>query len=408
MPFVDTMEIKNVIYDINGGGGGSVNWGSIGGDISNQTDLADELADKVDKVTGKGLSTNDYTDADKSKLAGIASGAEVNVQSDWNQSDTSADDFIKNKPSIPSLDNYYTKDETDAEIAGYHDPTKQDAEAGKGLSTNDYTTADKNKLAGIASGAEVNVQSDWGQSDISADDYIKNKPTIPTLDDYYTKAETDAEIANHHDATKQDTLVSGTNIKTINNQSLLGSGNIDVGGGGTSDYDQLSNKPQINSVELTGDKSSSDLGLIGVGDDAEVNSLTIGDHETPVGWQTQATASSTTIPASETDFVNLTGCKITIPQGAWMIMYRVNFPSTGTSACRKGIRISNVTDGGDAPFASSTITVGSSVTGTNSLEGCICTRIDELTNVDWQVQAMCDRNSSMTITTGYIRAMRIA
>ena len=33
-------------------------------------------------------------------------------------------------------------------------------------------------------------------------------------------------------ATKQDTLVSGTNIKTINNQSLLGSGNIDIQGGG--------------------------------------------------------------------------------------------------------------------------------------------------------------------------------
>lgn len=30
---------------------------------------------------------------------------------------------------------------------------------------------------------------------------------------------------------KQDTLVSGTNIKTINNQSLLGSGNIDIQGG---------------------------------------------------------------------------------------------------------------------------------------------------------------------------------
>ena len=39
-------------------------------------------------------------------------------------------------------------------------------------------------------------------------------------------------------ATKQDTLVSGTNIKTINNQSLLGSGNIDIqGGGGASIYD---------------------------------------------------------------------------------------------------------------------------------------------------------------------------
>ena len=34
---------------------------------------------------------------------------------------------------------------------------KVDKEAGKGLSTNDYTTTEKNKLAGIASGAEVNT-----------------------------------------------------------------------------------------------------------------------------------------------------------------------------------------------------------------------------------------------------------
>ena len=37
-----------------------------------------ELAKKVDKVSGKGLSTNDYTTTEKNKLSGIASGAEVN------------------------------------------------------------------------------------------------------------------------------------------------------------------------------------------------------------------------------------------------------------------------------------------------------------------------------------------
>ena len=35
-----------------------------------------------------------------------------------------------------------------------------------------------------------------------------------------------------HDDTKQDLLVSGTNLKTINHQSLLGSGNITIEGGG--------------------------------------------------------------------------------------------------------------------------------------------------------------------------------
>ena len=55
---------------------------------------------KVDKVTGKGYSTNDYTTAEKNKLAGIASGAEVNVQSDWNVTDSKSDAYIKNKPTV--------------------------------------------------------------------------------------------------------------------------------------------------------------------------------------------------------------------------------------------------------------------------------------------------------------------
>lgn len=61
-----------------------------------------DISGKVDKVSGKQLSTNDYTTTEKNKLAGIASGAEVNVQSDWNVTDSSSDAFIKNKPSIPS------------------------------------------------------------------------------------------------------------------------------------------------------------------------------------------------------------------------------------------------------------------------------------------------------------------
>ena len=46
------------------------------------------------------------------------------------------------------------------------------------------------------------------------------------LSNYYTKGETDTLLGE-----KQPTLVSGTNIKTINNESLLGEGNIDIQGG---------------------------------------------------------------------------------------------------------------------------------------------------------------------------------
>ena len=55
----------------------------------------------VRKETGKGLSTNDYTTEEKAKLAAIEAGAQANVQPDWSQTDSSADDYIKNKPSIP-------------------------------------------------------------------------------------------------------------------------------------------------------------------------------------------------------------------------------------------------------------------------------------------------------------------
>lgn len=58
-----------------------------------------ELNDKkVEKASGKDLSSNDFTDTEKTKLAGIEQNAQVNVQSDWLQEDDTQADFIKNKP----------------------------------------------------------------------------------------------------------------------------------------------------------------------------------------------------------------------------------------------------------------------------------------------------------------------
>ena len=60
------------------------------------------------------------------------------------------------------------------------------------------------------------------------------------LSNYYTKGETDTLLGE-----KQSTLVSGTNIKTINNESLLGEGNIDIQGGSS-----------VNVVQATGTSTS--------------------------------------------------------------------------------------------------------------------------------------------------------
>lgn len=79
-------------------------------------------------------------------------------------------------------------------------------------------------------------------------------PTVPN----YVKLITQQNITNWNN--KQEQLISGTNIKTINNQNILGNGNINIESG-ASNYPDLTNKPKINNVELNGNKTSSDLGL---------------------------------------------------------------------------------------------------------------------------------------------------
>lgn len=67
---------------------------------------------------------------------------------------------------------------------------------GKGLSTNDYTTIEKNKLAHIAEGAEVNVNADWNATE--GDALILNKPTIPTVPTLISAFENDKGYLTEH------------------------------------------------------------------------------------------------------------------------------------------------------------------------------------------------------------------
>lgn len=173
---------------------------------------------------------NNYTNAEKSKLSGIASGAEVNVQSDWNVTDNTSDAYIKNKPTIPSP--YELPTASASTLGGIKVGTglaiengvlsttggggsqdavlyteqsltsEQQAQArtniGAGTSslvidsshklsadlvqdgtTNKaYTATEQSKLSGIESGAQVNVKPDWNASAGAAAE-ILNKPTIP-------------------------------------------------------------------------------------------------------------------------------------------------------------------------------------------------------------------------------------
>lgn len=85
-------------------------------------------------------------------------------RSDWNQTDPSKADYIKNKPTLGAISTKDTIEKTDlssdvqttldkAETAATQIGNKVDKVDGKGLSTNDYTTDEKNKLSGVELGA---------------------------------------------------------------------------------------------------------------------------------------------------------------------------------------------------------------------------------------------------------------
>lgn len=53
-------------------------------------------------------------------------------------------------------------------------------------------------------------------------------------------------------ATKQDTLVSGTDIKTINGLSILNAGNVDIGVGQGQNWSEITPMPNVNNYNLSG------------------------------------------------------------------------------------------------------------------------------------------------------------
>lgn len=118
----------------------------------------------VQKDGTKVLSDNNYTTAEKTKLAGIATGANnyklptatstvlggvksgSNVTIDKNG--VMSVDLSAYQQTAAADDKYYTKASATTDLA-----TKVDKVVGKQLSTNDYTSAEKTKLAGVESGA---------------------------------------------------------------------------------------------------------------------------------------------------------------------------------------------------------------------------------------------------------------
>lgn len=134
------------------------------------------IPEKVDKVDGKGLSTNDYITADKTKVTNVNEVIEAAAKS------VTATGISITLDKRNLVTNAVENIELDL-------PASTTALAGLML------PSDKTKLNGIAAGAEVNVNADWNATE--GDALILNKPTIPTVD--VNKEYVDTQLATKSD-----------------------------------------------------------------------------------------------------------------------------------------------------------------------------------------------------------------
>lgn len=251
----------------------SAEWGNIAGNIDDQIDLKNALNGKVDKVQGKGLSTNDFTDFYQQKLEslenyddteirgeiadaqGDISTIEGKIPAQATSSNQLADKNFVNS-SLNSITAFYiTKDAQGTQFA-----TKAELDATTTFysggevrvpTRNDYciVLADETKtdpVTGEKPTTRYIYQNGWEFQ------YVVNKTALTAaqlaaVNSGATSALIGQITTNQNNistlsTSKQDTLISGTNIKTINSQSVLGSGDITIPTGVT-DYLDLTNKP---------------------------------------------------------------------------------------------------------------------------------------------------------------------
>jgi phage protein U len=175
-----------------------------------------------------GLTQNNFTNALKSKLEGIeasadvtdtanvvgalTAGTNVTIASDGTISSTDTNTTYSAGSGISLSGTTFSNSAPDqtvsitgagaTSISGTYpnftvtstDTNTTYAVGDGGLTQKNFTTTLKDKLDGIASGAEVNVNADWSAS--SGDAQILNKPTIPSLSGYATESYVNTQVSN--------------------------------------------------------------------------------------------------------------------------------------------------------------------------------------------------------------------
>lgn len=106
-------------------------------------------------------------------IDGTTYDAPIQVQSDWSQTDNTAIDYIKNKPSIPSGQVQSDWTQTDVNAVDYIKNKPSLASVA--------TSGSYDDLSNTPTIPAAQIQSDWSQTNSSALDYIKNKPSLAAV-----------------------------------------------------------------------------------------------------------------------------------------------------------------------------------------------------------------------------------
>ena len=277
---------------------GEIVWSDITGDIVSIDKLNEELDKKVDKIDGYSL----ISISELERLAGVSNYDDQPIKEDLEL----LKEEVDTKASINSLNNYVLKNDLTDTLDEYalksdisskaeasdlishisntlnpHKVTKEQIGLGNVNNTSDINkpisiamqTALNEKQDNLTTGYGIsiennvitntvpNVQSDWLAEEGNA--VIINKPNLATVatSGSYNDLEDKPVIPSEYVLPIASSSQLG-GIKVGSGLAISGDGTLSsTTSGGTTDYTALSNKPQINSVELSGNKSLDDLGI---------------------------------------------------------------------------------------------------------------------------------------------------
>ena len=198
-----------------------------------------QLEGKVDKVDGKQLSTEDFTTILKQKLEGLSNYDDTEIQEAVSKLRTDLDTLVSGDTT--------TAIKTFNEVIAFLDGLEDTEDLASIIASIELQIAAKGTYSKPSTGIPKSdlasdVQTSLGKADTAlqsvpsefvTETELNNKgyATSSQLNSGFGNIEQKLQQINGELSNKQPTLVSGTNIKTINGNSILGSGNLVIEGG---------------------------------------------------------------------------------------------------------------------------------------------------------------------------------